>query len=322
MIALTATTAVGASATPGADRYSLKEMRRSTQLILLVTGLPIGAMLVGCGIPADARPTLVPTSSTATTAAPLPSTRVPQTTVVPPSTTQAATTTTVPNPVGRTIDRVDTIRPRIALTFNSIMTDEMLLALDQKRVDSYANVAVLDVLERQSVPATFFLAGKWVLRYPELTKRIAGNGLFEVGSHSFQYKGFTAKCGPLGAFKLDEMAADVTKSFDALRPFGGRQVPYFRFPGGCVDEQALAQLESTRVSVVGGDVVSGDATGIPSATIVSNVVRQAKAGSIVAFHITKGNAPNTHTAVEQVVTELRRKGFELVTVSELLRDAP
>ena len=56
----------------------------------------------------------------------------------------------------------------IALTFDSNMTDAMLHRLDTGQVASYANAAVVDELQARHVPATFFLAGKWVERYPVL----------------------------------------------------------------------------------------------------------------------------------------------------------
>jgi peptidoglycan/xylan/chitin deacetylase (PgdA/CDA1 family) len=45
------------------------------------------------------------------------------------------------------------------------------------------NRAVIDELVAARVPATFFLAGKWMERYPQETRRIIANPLFEVGSH-------------------------------------------------------------------------------------------------------------------------------------------
>ena len=46
---------------------------------------------------------------------------------------------------------------RVALTFDADMTDGMLQNLRAGRVKSYANLRILDLLEREQVPATFFL---------------------------------------------------------------------------------------------------------------------------------------------------------------------
>lgn len=113
--------------------------------------------------------------------------------------------------------------PRIALTFDSNMTDAMLRRLNTGKVKSYANVAVIDELQRRRTPATFFLAGKWVERYPDLTRRIAADPSFELASHSYAHLGFTARCHGLGTLPTEQMATDVERSFQVIAPFGGRQ---------------------------------------------------------------------------------------------------
>ena len=70
-----------------------------------------------------------------------------------------------------------------ALTFDADMTPEMWARLESGRVKSYANVKIIDLLEEESVPATFFLTGMWVKRYPELTHRLADNPRFELANH-------------------------------------------------------------------------------------------------------------------------------------------
>jgi peptidoglycan-N-acetylglucosamine deacetylase len=287
--------------------------------------------------------TVAPTSTSTST---LPATTLPATTLpapittplpaVPPTTFPPPTTAAfdptavvaptgsnaVPRPLGQVISRVDTTKKQIAITFDSNMTDDMLAKLDKGTVETYANTEVVDILEREQVPATFFLAAKWVQRYPELTKRLVSSPLWEVGSHSYQHKGFTPKCYTLSVLPPSQMAEDVTKSFDTLRPFGGNQVPYFRFPGLCVDDAAMAAIAPTNVTVIHGDVASGDAFGTNAQAITDQVLRLAKSGSIVVMHITKANAPKTQDALPGIIKGLRNKGYELVKVSQLLTAGP
>ena len=262
---------------------------------------------------------MAPTTTTATTV--LPATTLAGPTTVPLDPTaivSPSSTGAVPHPLGQVISRVETTTKQIAITFDSNMTDDMLAKLDKGTVDSYANTEVVDILEREKVPATFFLAAKWVQRYPELTKRLVSSPLWEVGSHSYQHKGFTPKCYTLAVLPVSQMAEDVTKSFDTLKPFGGNQVPYFRFPGLCVDDAAMAAIAPTNVTVIHGDVASGDAFGTNAQAIADQVLRLAKSGSIVVMHITKANAPKTQEALPGIIKGLRNKGYELVKVSQLL----
>jgi peptidoglycan/xylan/chitin deacetylase (PgdA/CDA1 family) len=209
---------------------------------------------------------------------------------------------------------------RIALTFDSNMTDTMLRWLDQGKVRSYANVRVVDELERTATPATFFLASKWVQRYPDLTRRIAADPRFELASHSYHHEGFTKTCYDLGSLPVDQMADDVKQSFDTLKPFGGHQSRYFRFPGGCYDQAALTAIAPAGCTVIEYDVVGGDPFNHNVDSIVHSVLSQAHPGAIVVLHITEANAPVTDQALPGIVTGLHQQGYQLVTLSALLND--
>jgi peptidoglycan/xylan/chitin deacetylase (PgdA/CDA1 family) len=212
-------------------------------------------------------------------------------------------------------------RHRIALTFDSNMTDAMLRRLDTGQVASYANGAVVDELAARRVPATFFLSGKWVERYPDLTRRIAADPDFELASHSYAHLGFTAHCYTLGTLPAADMAADVERSFAVLAPFGGHQTRYFRFPGGCYDAAALRAVAPAHATVVQYDDVGGDPFTDDTAGITARVLRQAHDGAIVVLHITLANAPRTADALPAVIDGLRARGYRLVTLSDLLTPA-
>ncbi len=211
---------------------------------------------------------------------------------------------------------------RIALTFDSNMTDAMLRELNTGKVKSYANVGVIDELQRSHTPATFFLAGKWVERYPDLTRRIAADPRFELASHSYAHLAFTPRCYHLAVLPTAQMAADVEHSFAVLARFGGRQTRYFRFPGGCYDAGALRAIAPAQCTVVQYDIVGDDPFNNDPTAIVNNVLRSAHNGAIVVLHITQANAPRTADALPVIITGLRARGYQLVTVSELLAPRP
>ena len=237
------------------------------------------------------------------------------------------TTTTLPPfptvPPGTVVTNGPRDRRLVALTFDSNLTDGMIQELDQHRVASFANVAVIDELDQLQVPATLFLAGKWIERYPDLTRRLAGDPLFELGSHSYEHRAYHLPCYGLGGLPVAQMAADVDHSEQLLRQFTNRPTPYFRFPGGCYDATALQATGGTGITVIQYDLASGDAFGTSVRAIVNNVVNNAQNGSIIVMHITGGNtAPLTAYALPAVVNGLRQKGFSLVRVSDLLGPPP
>ncbi|TDC33618.1 polysaccharide deacetylase [Micromonospora sp. KC213] len=207
---------------------------------------------------------------------------------------------------------------KVALTFDADMTDAMRRQLRGTNPPSYANLAIVDLLERQKVPATFFLTGKWVREYPELTRRLAANPRFELANHSYGHDAFTPDCYTLKALPRREMTADVARTFDTIAPYGGRQTRYFRFPGLCHDRTALTELAPLGLTVVDGDVVSGDPFARYWQPIVRAVLSQARPGSVIILHVTEANAPMTDEALPHILAGLAERGLEPAPLSEVL----
>ncbi|MFF5180269.1 polysaccharide deacetylase family protein [Micromonospora sp. NPDC000316] len=216
------------------------------------------------------------------------------------------------------VDHGPRVGDRVALTFDADMTDGMLQNLRSGRVRSYANLRILDLLEREQVPATFFLTGKWVQRYPEVTRRIAGNPRFELANHTYGNLAFTGDCYDLPRVAASGMTEDVARTFRVLEPYGGRQTRYFRFPGLCHDRAALDALAPLGLTVVDGDVVSGDPFARSWEPLVRAVLDTVRPGSIVIMHVTEANASMTDEALPHVLAGLRERGLVPAPLSEVL----
>jgi hypothetical protein len=206
----------------------------------------------------------------------------------------------------------------VALTFDADMTIEMLAKLSNGQASSYANLGVIEELERQAIPATFFLTGLWVQRYPEVTQRLAGNPLFELANHTWSHRAYTPDCYNLAQVPRAEMASELRRTFDIIKPYGGHQTRYFRFPGLCYNAVALAAIAPVDVTVIQADVVSGDPQATAWEPIVHAVLSKVMPGSIVVLHVTQDNAPMTDEALPPILEGLRAKGLRPVRLSQLL----
>ncbi|MEV4413295.1 polysaccharide deacetylase family protein [Catellatospora sp. NPDC049609] len=284
--------------------------------------LAAAALLAGCGPEADG-PSFVAAPATSATAsstggAPSPPPR--------PSPSAAVSPAAGPKVPGRTkagllppvVDHGPRRGDLVALTFDADMTDNMLAQLRNGNVRSYANLAVIETLERGKVPATFFLTGKWVQRYPEITRRLARNERFELANHTFGHQAFTADCYSLPRIPPAGMTEDVAKTFKIIEGYGGRQTRYFRFPGLCHDRAALRALSPLGLTVVDGDVVSGDPFATDWRPIVKAVLGQVKPGSVIILHVTEANARFTDEALPHILKGLAERGLRPATLSEVL----
>jgi peptidoglycan/xylan/chitin deacetylase (PgdA/CDA1 family) len=206
----------------------------------------------------------------------------------------------------------------VALTFDADMTDVMLANLDSGKVASYANLKVIDMLQERGIPATFFLTGLWALRYPDVARRLADDPNFEIGNHTYRHSAYVPNCYTLPQLPRTEMTEDARRTFDVIGGLGGNQTRYFRFPGLCHDQAALTALAPLGVTVIDGDVVSGDPFATAAAPVINAVLTRVKPGSIIILHITEANAPFTDEALGPILDGLKAKGLQPVRLSQLL----
>ncbi|MEU9670242.1 polysaccharide deacetylase family protein [Streptomyces bobili] len=205
----------------------------------------------------------------------------------------------------------------VALTFDADMTaGQGGRAAAGERFD---NPGLIAALRASKVPATVFMTGRWAEEYPVQARTIGRDPLFEVANHSYSHYAFTDDCYGLPTVERDAMRADVERAYAAFRKAGVPDaMPYFRFPGGCYDGQALRAVRGTGVTAVQWDVVSGDAFATDADAVARQVLEGVKPGSVVVMHCTRSAAPVTERAVRAIVPELRRRGYRFVKVSELI----
>ncbi|MFF7101832.1 polysaccharide deacetylase family protein [Streptomyces nigra] len=205
----------------------------------------------------------------------------------------------------------------VALTFDADMTaDQGPRAARGERFDNPGLIAALRELR---VPATVFMTGRWAEQYPRQARSLDRDPLFEIANHSYSHYAYTEDCYGLPTVDEERMRADVERAYAAFRAAGVHDaMPYFRFPGGCHDTRALKALVPAGVTAVQWDVVSGDAFATDARAVARDVLDGVRPGSVVVLHCTLSAAPTTERVVRQVVPELRREGYRLVKVSELI----
>ena len=191
----------------------------------------------------------------------------------------------------------------VALTFDACPTG---------RDDEY-DERVIEVLVREKVPATLFLSGRWVEKNQNVAKSLAANPQFEIANHAFWHPHMLEKDDERVVRELKRTQAIITK-------VTGKRPKYFRPPFGEVDERLAKLAFQAGLVTVQYDIASGDPDpGLSAKRIARTVVEEAKGGSIVVFHMNE-NGVRTAEALPEIIKGLREKGFELVTVGELLKD--
>ena len=117
----------------------------------------------------------------------------------------------------------------------------------------------------------------------------------------------------------ERVLRELKRTQTLIKRITGRTPRYFRPPFGEVDERIAKIAAGAGLITVQYDIASGDPDpGLSPQKIVRSVLRDAKGGSIIVFHM-NGNGVHTADILPQIINGLREKGFSLVTIGELLK---
>jgi polysaccharide deacetylase family sporulation protein PdaB len=198
------------------------------------------------------------------------------------------------------IYKVDTAKKIVALTFDI----------------SWGNKVpepVLDILEKEKVKkATFFLSGPWTLRHPKIAKRIKDLG-FEIGNHGNLHKDFSN-------YPDSWIREQVGISAKSIEQVTGVKTKLIRTPNGDFNPRVLLCLNKMGYTVIQWNTDSLDWKNPGVSAIVNRVSTRAVPGDIILMHASDSSKQMTE-ALPQILHQLRAKGYQFVTVSELLADA-
>jgi peptidoglycan-N-acetylglucosamine deacetylase len=175
--------------------------------------------------------------------------------------------------------------------------------------------AILDALGRHASRATFFYLGERVQRREQVVQRALAEG-HEPGNHLFSH------LHP-EALSDDEIRDEILRTAGEIERVTGATATLLRPPYGEEPERVAAIGAELRLGpVVLWSIDPEDWKSPAAETIVEHVLEEARAGAIVDLHDGWGRTPRdrqpTVEALERLLPELRSRGFELITVSELL----
>ena len=176
---------------------------------------------------------------------------------------------------------------------------------------------ILRVLTRRKVPATFFVSGKWIRRYPRLARRIGKR--YEVGNHTWSHPDLTR-------LSSREVRSEVVRGGWWVRAATGhRAQPLFRFPFGARDSRTLAIVRSLGYVSVRWSIDTwgwmGPSHGQSVSTVVQRFSSQLRPGAIVLMHVgvaRDGSLLDAH-ALPEVIKVARRRGYRFVFLRPWLR---
>ncbi len=173
--------------------------------------------------------------------------------------------------------------------------------------DTVCTEKVLDKLDKYGVTATFFMIGQQINdSTSDVVKRIADSG-FEIENHSWDHSS-------MGSMPADEVKKQIEDTNAAIFKYSGMTPKFFR-PPYLTTSQSL--FDAVDLTVIGGIAANDWDPNVDAQTRASLILNNMSDGTIILMHCVQYPPQPTPEALDIIIPELQRQGYEFVTVSEL-----
>lgn len=191
---------------------------------------------------------------------------------------------------------VETDKPQISLSFDAAWGNDDTAKL-------------LEILKKHNVKVTFFMTGGWIEKYPDDVKAIAAAG-HDLGNHSENHK-------QMSQLSAEQCKDELMKPHEKVKKLTGKDMMLFRPPFGDYNDTLIQVCSENKYFPIQWDVDSLDWKDYDAATIIKKVTEHKHLGngSIILCH---NGAKHTAEALDEMLTTLKMKGYELVPISQLI----
>lgn len=201
-----------------------------------------------------------------------------------------------------------TNRPGVVYWHGDRTTRSIALTFDDG--PSLYTLELLDVLARAHVRATFFMVGEQVDAHPDIARAVAQAG-HAIGNHTYHHERLVLRTP-------ERVRRELVAAERSIERATGIRPVIYRPPFGAEDSLTRRIGHGLGMIAVDWSDSSKDWKRPGVNRIVSTVLAQAADGAVILMHDGGGNRRQTIAAVTELIPELRKRGFELVTVPELL----
>ena len=197
-----------------------------------------------------------------------------------------------------------------AYYFNRNKYNKIALTFDDGPHPVYTK-KILDLLEKYQIKATFFIIGENAGYYKETLREIVKRG-HEVGNHTFSHAIIKNK-------SVEDIMSEVEECRNAIYDICGENTVLFRPPGGLMADITAEDAELfENYDIILWSIDTMDWAHHEPEKIAEYVINNTKSGDIILMHDYIGKDSPTPAALEMIIPTLMEKGYEFVTVGELI----
>ena len=167
---------------------------------------------------------------------------------------------------------------------------------------------LINILKKYNAPATFFVVGSWVDKYPQSVKQLSDAG-FSIQNHSNSHPYLTK-------LSTEQIITELKECNEKIAKITGKTPTLHRCPYGDYNNTLINAIESIDMYPIQWNVDSKDWMEDASTDkIINNVMSKVCDGSIILFH---NDAENTPSALPTILEQLVSRGYTFVLIEDLI----
>ncbi|MGV0025256.1 polysaccharide deacetylase family protein [Phormidesmis priestleyi] len=189
--------------------------------------------------------------------------------------------------------------PKIALTFDDGPSPQHTFAL-------------LEVLERHRIPASFFWLGVCVDRSPQLAQFIYEQGHW-IGLHGYDHRSFAA----MQPSKLKQELEKTKRAITQACQISSDKLIDVRPPNGLFTPHTIRLLNQWGYRPVMWSVVPEDWVHPGVSIVVQRVLAQVQNGSVIVLHDGCFGGRDVAETVDRLIPALIDRGYQFASINDL-----
>ena len=166
---------------------------------------------------------------------------------------------------------------------------------------------LIKILKEYDVPATFFVVGAWVDKYPESVEALHKAG-HQIQNHSNTHP-------HMPQLSREQMKDEIVSCNEKIKEITGKTPTLLRPPYGDYDNALIETMNELKMATIQWDVDSLDWKNLSATEIALRIINGVKPGSIILCH---NNGLHTAEALPMIFSTLKNRGFTFVPIGELI----
>ena len=200
---------------------------------------------------------------------------------------------------------------KIVFSKNPKQTKKIAITFDDGPHPRYTE-KILDILNRYDIKATFFVIGVNIENYPEAFRKIYENG-HEIANHSYSHASEKDACMEFAINEIEKCEQIIYNNI-------GIKPKLFRPPQGIFSSEIEKAASKKDYSIILWSIDTKDWAHNSPQNIMKSINDNIRGGDIILMHDYISGKNTTCDALEIIIPNLLKKGYEFVTVSELISE--